>query len=265
MSKKLIVLVICLCLSMFACANPQKDILKTTESQVKLRSIQTRVFDTTDRNHMLRTIIATMQDLGFVIDKADDELGAVSGTKRSGYALRMTVSIRPKGDSQMLVRSNVQYNLQLVEDPEPYQQFFAALYKALFLEAQQNEYENKDYQQHSRSQGNNLGPDMPMYVKTNQPFEMLLAQAQCGIVEAQERVAVSYHHGAGVEKDLVKAATWYITAADHSSEYAASELLKLKMLLTSDEYLEAETAARTWQPDSAACRDTSEGTEKKGI
>lgn len=128
-----------LALSLYACAAKQKDILRAEESQVKLRSIQSRVFDITDPIRLLRTIIATLQDLGFVIDDADETLGTVSGTKRSGYALRMTVSIRPKGDNQMIVRSNAQYNLQTVEDPEPYQQFFAALSKSLFLEAQQIE------------------------------------------------------------------------------------------------------------------------------
>lgn len=128
-----------LALTLYACAAKQKDILRAEESQVKLRSIQSRVFDITDPNRLLRTIIATLQDLGFVIDDADETLGTVSGTKRSGYALRMTVSIRPKGDNQMIVRSNAQYNLQTVEDPEPYQQFFAALSKSLFLEAQQIE------------------------------------------------------------------------------------------------------------------------------
>jgi hypothetical protein len=128
-----------LALTLCACAAKQKDILRAEESQVKLRSIQSRVFDITDPNRLLRTIIATLQDLGFVIDDADETLGTVSGTKRSGYALRMTVSIRPKGDNQMIVRSNAQYNLQTVEDPEPYQQFFAALSKSLFLEAQQIE------------------------------------------------------------------------------------------------------------------------------
>jgi hypothetical protein len=126
-------------LTFCACATPQKHILETEESQVKLRSIQSRVFDTTDRNRMLRTIIATMQDLGFIIDKADETLGTVSGTKRKGYHLRMTVSIRPRGENQMIVRSNAQYNLQTVEDPEPYQEFFASLSKGLFLEAQQVE------------------------------------------------------------------------------------------------------------------------------
>lgn len=121
------------------CAGKQKRILETKESQAMLRSIQSRVFDTTDRDQLMRTIIATLQDLGFVIEDADETLGTVSGTKRSGYTLRMTVSIRPKGSNQMIVRSNAQYNLRTVEDPEPYQQFFSALSKALFLEAQEIE------------------------------------------------------------------------------------------------------------------------------
>lgn len=123
-------------LMLFACVAKQRNILESSESQVKLRSIQSRVYDTADRDHMLRTIIATLQDLGFVIDDADKDLGTVSGTKRSGYFLRMTVSIRPRGERQTLVRSNAQYNLMTVEDPEPYQTFFSSLSKALFLEAQ---------------------------------------------------------------------------------------------------------------------------------
>ncbi|HYD32556.1 MAG TPA: hypothetical protein VEB64_17065 [Azospirillaceae bacterium] len=86
---------------------------------------------------MLRTVIATLQDLGFVVDNADATLGTVSGTKLDGYALRMTVSLRPRGQAQTVVRANAQYNIVAVEDPQPYQQFFAALEKALFLTAQQ--------------------------------------------------------------------------------------------------------------------------------
>lgn len=115
----------------------KKQILASEESQVALRQIQTRAFDTTDTQKTLRTVIATLQDLGFVIDKADDELGTVSATKLDGYALRMTVTVRPRGETQLLVRANAQYNVKAVEDPEPYQQFFTALEKSLFLAAQQ--------------------------------------------------------------------------------------------------------------------------------
>ena len=103
---------------------------------MQLRSFQSRVFDTTDKQKTLRTIISTLQDLGFIVDKADDVLGSVSGTKLDGYQLRMTVTVRPKGETRLLVRANAQYNIYPVEDPEPYQQFFSALEKSMFLTAQ---------------------------------------------------------------------------------------------------------------------------------
>ena len=120
-----------------SCAPSTKQVLATKESQVKLRAIQTRAFDTTDKEKMLRTVIATLQDLGFIVDKADNTLGTVSGTKLDRYALRMTVSVRPRGETQLLVRANAQYNIYAVEEPEPYQQFFDALSKAIFLTAHQ--------------------------------------------------------------------------------------------------------------------------------
>lgn len=119
----------------------RQQALAVSKSQVELRSFQTRAFDTVDRQKSLRTVMATMQDLGFVLDKADAVLGTVSGTKfgkgeyNSPYQLRMTVSVRPRGETQMLVRANAQYELQAIEDPKPYQDFFVALEKAMFLTA----------------------------------------------------------------------------------------------------------------------------------
>ena len=70
-----------------------------------------------------------------MIDKADATLGSVSGTKLDRYALRITVTVRPRGKTQLLVRANAQYELNPVVEPAPYQQFFAALEKAMFLTA----------------------------------------------------------------------------------------------------------------------------------
>tara|TARA_B100000809_G_C15096842_1_gene515338 strand:- start:291 stop:716 length:426 start_codon:yes stop_codon:yes gene_type:complete len=120
------------------CATSQNQLLQAGD-QLKLRSIQTRAFDTTDSVKTQRVILATLQDLGFVIDKADKELGSISATKLDGFALKMTVSVRPKGETQLLVRANAQYQLKAVEDPQPYQNFFTALSKAMFLEAHQVE------------------------------------------------------------------------------------------------------------------------------
>lgn len=119
------------------CATTNQQLLDSDGSQVQLRSIQTRAFDTTDREKTLRTVMATLQDLGFVIDQADSMLGTVTATKLDRYALRMTVSIRPRGETQTLVRGNCQYEDKPVYDPEPYQQFFNSLGKAMFLAAHQ--------------------------------------------------------------------------------------------------------------------------------
>lgn len=137
MKNYAVLVMIVLSLLVTGCATTQQSLLDSDSSQVQLRSIQTRAFDTTDKEKTLRTIISTLQDLGFVIDKADATLGTVSATKLKYYALRMTVTVRLRGETQLLVRANAQYNLKPVTDPEPYQQFFTSLEKAMFLTAQQ--------------------------------------------------------------------------------------------------------------------------------
>lgn len=133
---KILVPLACICALLTACQNDSRQqVLHTDKSQVELRSVQTRVFDTTDKALTLRNVIATLQDLGFVADKVDDTLGMVSATKLSGYAMRMTVTIRPRGTTQLAVRASAQYNLVAVSDAAPYQQFFSALEKAMFLTA----------------------------------------------------------------------------------------------------------------------------------
>lgn len=121
-----------------ASTTAKRGLLEAEASQVALRSIQTRAFDTTDKQKMMRTIISTLQDLDFVIDRADLTLGSVTGSKfTSNVLLKMTVTVRPRGETQLLVRANAQYGIKAIEDPEPYQDFFTALEKAIFLTAHQ--------------------------------------------------------------------------------------------------------------------------------
>ena len=137
MKRSLFFSLCCLVFVLVGCQTSQQQLLKTDKGQVELRSIQSRAFDTTDREKTLRTVITTLQDLGFVIDKAEATLGSVTATKLQGYNLVMTVTVRPKGDTQLLVRASAQFNIKAVTDPKPYQDFFTALGKAMFLEAHQ--------------------------------------------------------------------------------------------------------------------------------
>ena len=86
----------------------RQQILATTASSVELRSVQKRAFDTTDRNRTTRTVIATLQDLGFEIDHVDETLGSVSATRLDKAMMRMTVTVRTRSQTQISVRASAQ-------------------------------------------------------------------------------------------------------------------------------------------------------------
>jgi hypothetical protein len=140
-------------------------------SQVKVRTAQSRFFDTTDKIAMLEAIVATLQDLGFQIEVLDATLGLVSAKqylplagsaedRDASYMLydeeglvvfqstqrswgpfdrrvdlvRLTVTVRRRNAEQLIVRASAQHHLRPVENPEPYQRFYVALEQALFNE-----------------------------------------------------------------------------------------------------------------------------------
>lgn len=119
-----------------ACATTNDHVLDAgAETQLQKRSYQTRYFDTQDKEKVLRASLATLQDLGFVIDHADMTLGTISGTKMARHIIKITVSVRPNGNTRMQVRANAQFNKSAIEDPKHYQDFFSSLEKSLFLAA----------------------------------------------------------------------------------------------------------------------------------
>lgn len=115
----------------------------TSRSAVETREREERTFATSDRERILRAVVVTLQELGFVIDQADAGLGLVTATKLDTYTLRATVTVRPRGTGQMVVRLNAQYALprqtggaRSLTEPAAFQDFFAALSKSMFVAAQ---------------------------------------------------------------------------------------------------------------------------------
>lgn len=140
-------------------------------SQVKVRAAQSEVFDTSDKTRTLEAVVATFQDLGFQVDVLDEVLGIVAGRKyldlekpslgfdptyilyrEEGLVaftrryrtwgpfwkrcdlVRLTVTVRERNASQLIVRAAAQFYLRPIEDPEPYRKFFRTLRQALFVD-----------------------------------------------------------------------------------------------------------------------------------
>lgn len=101
-------------------------------SQVQLRQMQTREYDATTQD-TLRAVVGTLQDLGFVIDKADSELATITATKLQKYEIRMTVTVRERGEERQSVRANARFKDKPILDGGTYRDFFAALDRSLFL------------------------------------------------------------------------------------------------------------------------------------
>lgn len=133
------ILVITVLAIMQGCAPPQPspDLLAPTEAQLKIRSAQTRSFEITDRQMAMRGIISALQDLGFIIERANESLGLVTAARFAEPnfydVIGVTVTVRPEAEGRMMVRTNAIYNNKPIEDPKVYQNFFATLERALFV------------------------------------------------------------------------------------------------------------------------------------
>lgn len=128
-----------LLLLLAGCNYSHKELLKPPEEQAALRTMQTRAYDTTDEIATMRAVIATLQDLGFVFDDANAQLGIVTGTKFQGGTVRITVTVKRHGTKQTAVRASAQAGNDTITDPGVYQQFFASLSKGMFLSAHEIE------------------------------------------------------------------------------------------------------------------------------
>lgn len=118
------------------CATTTPVDISSNRTQLEARQIQTRQYDTLDKALTIRSVIATLQDLGFTIDQADAELGTITATRYHKYTMRMTVTVVQRGNERVSVRANARMDENAVTDAATYQDFFAALDKAMFLTLQ---------------------------------------------------------------------------------------------------------------------------------
>ncbi len=130
--------VVLLCSVLVGCATTTPDVTGSA-SQLETRQLQTREYDTLDKRMTLRSVVATLQDLGFTIDTADLALGTITARRLyhdknyANYLMRMTLTVREREGERVAVRANARLDDAAITDPKTYQDFFVALDKAMFL------------------------------------------------------------------------------------------------------------------------------------
>lgn len=122
-----------------ACSSPPKPpstLLAPDSQQAALRAMQTRSFDVSDRQQAMRGVIAALQDLGFIIERANEPLGLITAARfaEPSYAdvVGVTVTVRSLAEGKMEIRANAIYNNEPIRDAKVYQNFFATLERSLF-------------------------------------------------------------------------------------------------------------------------------------
>lgn len=127
---KTVILLVALLIA--GCATTPPDVVGAG-TQLATRQVQTREFDTLDKAMTMRSVVATLQDLGFTIDQADADLGTITATRLDTYTMRMTVTVVARPGDRIAVRAFARVGENAVSDAATYQDFFVALDKAMFL------------------------------------------------------------------------------------------------------------------------------------
>ncbi len=147
--------------------------LKLTHQSLERREAQTRRFETGDEARLLSASAGVLQDLGFTLDESETRLGLVVASKDrdaveagqvaaaiimaliSGVTIpidakqkiRVSLVTRPVGNEAKHINVRVTFQRivwddrgqisrrEALDDPKMYQEFFAKLSKAVFLEA----------------------------------------------------------------------------------------------------------------------------------
>lgn len=123
MIVKSVVRCLALTLVVAGCAAHQTPFIASSKSPAELRAMQVRVVPG-DANDVMRSVIATMQDLGYRLTKADADAGTVSGMR--GANLRLAATVRARADNESVIRANAVVLIPGKEVQVDAPQFYAA-------------------------------------------------------------------------------------------------------------------------------------------
>lgn len=134
-------------------------------SQMQMRSFQTREYDTNDTKLVIKAVLNTLQDMGFIVNTADPGIGLLTASKwtniehtkkeikeakkkettlSKSVVLDCTANISEFGKRQCRVRVNFQERVldaagatmqaNQITDAKFYQTFFSQVDKGIFLQ-----------------------------------------------------------------------------------------------------------------------------------
>ncbi|MCL2463353.1 MAG: hypothetical protein FWF44_11855, partial [Defluviitaleaceae bacterium] len=116
--------------------NVRDETQATPAAQAAVLVYESRSFDIGDKEKTLRAAIVALQELDFVIDKADEARAAILGDKTDRNISRIIeVMVQQKSPEQLVVRVTARIDGKAVNNPEYYQPFFDALSRTLSLAA----------------------------------------------------------------------------------------------------------------------------------
>jgi len=169
--------IVFLCLGIVGCVSVPKGFLKPDEGYLQKRELQMRQYDTTDQVKIITSVAGVLQDLGFILDDSETDVGFVAASKKAdavnkgqvflvallgglgnnpqavqqcdkSQVIKASVITKPSLDGKKTVvrvtfqrivwnMANQINRVETLNDPAMYQKFYDSLSKAIFLEAQQ--------------------------------------------------------------------------------------------------------------------------------
>jgi hypothetical protein len=158
-----------------ACVSIPKNAFKLSQSSLEIRKMQTRKFDTKDEVALLSAGAAQLQDMGYIIDETEKDVGLIAASKDAdatdgkqvaqmvafvlftGAAppidrdqkIRVSFVTIPSGTNSGSYLARITFQrivwndrghisrVETISDPKIYQDFFSGLSKSVFLEANQ--------------------------------------------------------------------------------------------------------------------------------